>query len=116
MGNELLGMLEIALGIAKDKAFYDALAKVQKAQREYLMAKADSERARVNGIINSMVELDLAADKLEFEYQRIQNVLSLDAKMRLEDILARLRLQREVLNREKNVRNRAERSVAKRND
>lgn len=95
--NELLGLLDVALGIAKDKAFYDALAKVQAAQREYLIAEADANRAKARGIINSMVKLDITTRKFEFEYHRIETELSQEAKSHFAKIFNRLQSQRQDL-------------------
>lgn len=96
-GCDLLGLLDIVLGIATDKAMHDALERVQAAQRAYLIAEADLKRAKVNGIVDAMVSLDIAAKKFEYEYQRIDQNLSNDVKKQLEKVSARLHSQRQEL-------------------
>ena len=40
---ELLKLIDVALGIAQDKAFRETLIRVQSAQREYLITQADAQ-------------------------------------------------------------------------
>lgn len=47
-GNEeLLKLIDVALGIAQDKAFRETLMRVQVAQREYLITQADANRKKL---------------------------------------------------------------------
>lgn len=47
-GNEeLLKLIDVALGIAQDKAFREILMRVQVAQREYLITQADANRKKL---------------------------------------------------------------------
>lgn len=102
--NDLLGLLDIALGIAKDKAFCDALAAVQAAQREYLIAEADANRAKARSIINSMVQIDITSRKLECEYRKIQGALTPDAQTHFKKLFDNLHAQHAaLLQKKKNV-------------
>lgn len=95
--NELMYLLDLALGIAKDKAFEDALRSVQTAQREYLKADADVRRVKTRAIIQQMAELDAATYKLRHEYDRIQPLLTPDTQAHFNKLFDSLSQQRNLL-------------------
>lgn len=99
--NDLLGLIDIAVGIAKDKAFADALSRVQAAQREYLIAEADENRSKARGVVEAIVKLDITTKKLEIEYRRIKTSLSPSAVARFDRLFDSLDAQRQALVQEK---------------
>lgn len=101
--NHLLNLIDVTLGFAKDKAFHDALIRIQEAQREYLCAEADAKRGKERSIINAMAKLDIETTKLKFEYRRIQPVLSSGAQIHFDKLFDSLQAQRERLVQEKKI-------------
>lgn len=95
--NDLMCLLDVALGIAKDKAFEDALRSVQAAQREYLKADADARRIKTKSIIQQMAELDAATHRLRHEYTRIHPMLTPDAQAHFDKLFESLSRQRSFL-------------------
>ncbi|MBD5133059.1 MAG: lecithin retinol acyltransferase family protein [Clostridiales bacterium] len=92
--NDLMYLLDFALGIAKDKAFEEALQSVQTAQREYLIADADARRVKTRATIQQIAKLDVATRKLEFEYIRVKPMLTPDTQTHLDRLLEGLSQQR----------------------
>lgn len=101
--DDLLGLLDIALGYAKDRAFYTALEHVQAAQREYLIAEAESNRIKSRTIIMAIAKIDITSKKFELEYRRIEKDLSPEARNLLSDVLDNLHVQRQELIQKKKV-------------
>lgn len=99
--NNLLGLFDIALGIAQDKAFHDSLVRVQAAQREYLITQANEIRLRNRCIIESMAKLDIESRKFESEFRRIEKDLSEEAKQPFLKIIQGLQAQRQALIQQK---------------
>lgn len=68
---ELLKLIDVALGIAQDKAFRETLIRVQSAQREYLITQADANRKKASEIIRAMASLDIDINaKIRVSQQR----------------------------------------------
>ncbi len=99
--SELMCLLDLALELAKDKAFEDALRAVQTAQREYLIAEADARRARARAVIQEMAKLDVATRRLRYEYVRIQPELTPNAQAHFDKLFAGLARQRDRLAQKK---------------
>lgn len=92
--NDWFALFDIALGIAKDKAFYDSLVRVQAAQREYLVAQADENRLKTREIINSMVKFDIEKRRFEAEFRKIEMNMSQEAKAPFLKLINKLESQR----------------------
>lgn len=92
--NDWFGLFGIALGIAKDKAFYDSLVRVQAAQHDFLVAQADKNRLKTREIINSMVKLDIEKRRFEAEFRKIEMNMSQEAKAPFLKLINKLESQR----------------------
>ena len=97
----LLGLFDVALGLAQDKAFYDSVARVQAAHHEYLVAQADENRSKTRKIIDAMVKLDIERLKFEAEFRRIEKGLSQESKVPFMKIIEELQAQHQELIRKK---------------
>ena len=95
--SDLMYLLDVALGIVKDRAFEEALRSVQTAQREYLKADADVRRVKTKTIIQQMAKLDAAVLRLEREYTRMQPMLTPDAQVHFDKLFKSLSRQRSLL-------------------
>lgn len=95
--SDLMYLLDVALGIAKDRAFEEALQSVQTAQREYLKAEAEARRTKKRAIIQQMVERDAAVLRLEREYTRMQPMLTPDTQAHFDKLFKSLSKQRSLL-------------------
>ena len=101
-GNEeLLKLIDVALGIARDKAFREILMRVQVAQREYLITQADANRKKASEIIRAMASLDIEMRKFEAAFQKIEKGMSQEAKAPFLKLIDALQAQRCYLNRKK---------------
>lgn len=101
-GNEeLLKLIDVALGIAQDKAFREILMRVQVAQREYLITQADANRKKAREIIQAMASLDIERLKFEKAFQKIEKGMSQEAKAPFLKLIDALQAQRCYLNRKK---------------
>ena len=101
-GNEeLLKLIDVALGIAQDKAFREILMRVQVAQREYLITQADANRKKAREIIQAMASLDIERLKFEKAFQKIEKGMSQEAKSPFLKLIDALRAQRCDLVRQK---------------
>lgn len=103
--NELFGLIDIALGIAKDKAYQDALLQVKAAQREYLIAEAECNRTKGRELVMAIMDVDLSTKRFEFVFNRIRTTLSPEAQEPYRKVLESLHKQREHLVKEKNFIN-----------
>ena len=99
--NDLLGLIDIALGAAKDKAFRDALLQVQTAQRKYLIAEAESRRTKVRELVYSIHDIDVATIKFEAIYHKLRPTLSDEAQEPFRKVYENLKQQRIHLVKEK---------------
>lgn len=97
----LLSLIELALGIAKDKAVEDSLLRVQNAQREYLLVQAETGRKKSRAIICAMAKLDQSIRMFEHEYEKIKPSLSREAREPFEKLYSGLGKKREELRRAK---------------
>ena len=100
--NDIIPLIDIALGIAKDKAFLDALERVKNAQREYLIAESNANKKKTGEIINEINRLDISVVKLKHEYSRIKPHLTDDACEHFRSLFKSLQTQRERLLSDKN--------------
>lgn len=99
--NDLLGLFDVALGLAQDKAFYDSLTRVQAAHREYLVAQANENRLKTRGIIDAVVRLDIERRKFESEFRRIEKGMSQESKVPFLKIIEELQARRQDLIQQK---------------
>lgn len=95
--NNLMYLLDLVLGVVKDKAFQEALQSVQTAQREYLIAEAEARRGKSKAVIQQMAKLDASVITLRREYARVGPMLTPDAQARFEELFDSLSRQRTLL-------------------
>ena len=104
MSDSLTIVLDLALGVVKDMAMDDALCRVKEAQRAYLMEKAEKDRQKGNSAVKAIAELDRAAMKLKFQYDKLRTTLSPESLNVMERVFNELEEQRKDTVRKKRMR------------
>lgn len=99
--DNLISLLDLALGIAKDRATDKALRRVQEAQREYLLEKVDADRKKGAAIIKAIFKLDQETNRLKTQYNKIESSLTMEAHHSFQQIFQALERQRNQLVQEK---------------
>lgn len=97
IGEAIVSMINIALCSVNDNALKDVLAKVQNAERDYLIAETNARRTKSSELIRSIAKLDIEKTKLINTYNSIESGLSDEAKIAVERVINDLNKQRNQL-------------------
>lgn len=101
--NDIIPLIDIVLGIAKDKAFEELLECVKNEQRKFIIEESNARRKKSDEVIKAISRLDISVKKLEHEYSRIEHVLTDEAREHFDRMFCALHDQRERLVNNKNA-------------
>lgn len=99
---DIFALLNLGMAVIKDAAVIQCLKRIEKSQREFLIAEADQNRIRSKVVIVSISKLDFQIKDLEMEYARVKPLLGEKGEEIIDLILKELYDERARLVKEKN--------------
>lgn len=100
---KLFAVIDMALAVVKDAALADCIKRVENAQREYLLAEADKNRAESKAVIQSIAKIDIECRKMEITYDKVKDELGNSGEVIMEELIDMLSKERKRLVKEKNL-------------
>lgn len=101
--NGLEDMLAVVLAASKDKAYVDAVEKMQRAYRELILADAQARRSKTAVLIRSMARIDAELIRFKRERDRVASNLTPEAHGAIDMYLKTVEQAKKDIMREKNA-------------